>query len=94
MADPFRTAAPKTGIGRSLHSKRASTFELIESLLADCNCVRDLSVQAVDTACDRLGVDLERKFASDRKHLYRRYLAFCLEDKVLSEEENADLEPL
>jgi flavin-binding protein dodecin len=56
--------------------------------------LRDVSVQALDTLCADLGVELHRRYVSDRKHLYRRYLAHCLEDKVLTEEENADLEHL
>ena len=94
MAEPFRIAAAKEGLGRTLRSKRTVTFEAIEGLLANCQRLRDVTVQAVDTVCDDHGVALERRFASDRKHLYRRYLAFCLEDKVLTEEENADLEHL
>lgn len=94
MAEPFRLAAPKSSFGRALRPKRAATFEAIEDLLAACACVREVSVQAIATVCSGQGVDLERKFASDRKHLYRRYLAYCLEDKVLSEDENADLEHL
>ncbi|MBT8427830.1 MAG: dodecin family protein [Erythrobacter sp.] len=62
--------------------------------MATCDRLRDVSVQAVDAVCDSQGVELERRYASDRKHLYRRYLAYCLEDKALSEEENAELEHL
>jgi flavin-binding protein dodecin len=81
-------------MGKSLRPRRTSTFEAIEDLLAVCERLRDVSVQALDTLCADLGVELQRRYASDRKHLYRRYLAHCLEDKVLSEEENADLEHL
>jgi len=77
-----------------LRSKRASTFEAIEDLLATAERVRDVSPQAVDAVSQSNGVELESRFPSDRKHLYRRYLACCLEDRVLSEEENADLEHL
>ena len=94
MAEPFRPAPTKTGLGRTLRSKRMSTIEAIEDLMATCKRVRDISVQALDTLCENHGVELERRFASDRKHLYRRYLAYCLEDKDLSEDENADLEHL
>jgi flavin-binding protein dodecin len=85
-----------------------TTFEAIEDLLARAPGVRavgveavhtaceDLAVgvEAVHTACEDLGADLRHKYLSDRKHLYRRYLAYCLEDKELSEEENADLQHL
>lgn len=94
MADPFRPAPAKGGFGRALRSKRAAVMEAIEDLLATCDRVLDVSLDSVGGLCDAEGVDLPRKFASDRKHLYRRYLAHCLEDKVLSEDENADLEHL
>jgi flavin-binding protein dodecin len=94
VTEPFRPAAPKTARGKSLRPRRTSTFEAIEDLLAVCEHLRDVSVQALDTLCADLGVELHRRYVSDRKHLYRRYLAHCLEDKVLTEEENADLEHL
>ena len=94
MAEPFRPAPSKGGLGRSLRSKRTSTFESIEDLLATCERLRDVTPQAVDDVAESNGVELENRFPSDRLHLYRRYLAFCLEDRVLSEEENADLEHL
>jgi len=94
VAEPFRIAPEKTGLGRSLRSRRTNTIEAIEDVLATCSSLRDVSNQAVDAVCEGEGVDLERRFASDRKHFYRRYLAYCLEDKVLTEEENADLEHL
>jgi flavin-binding protein dodecin len=94
VAEPFRPAPSKGGLGRSLRSKRTSTFESIEDLLATCERLRDVTPQAVDDVAESNGVELENRFPSDRLHLYRRYLAFCLEDRVLSEEENADLEHL
>lgn len=94
MAEPFRAAAPRTGLGRSLRSKRTSTLEAIEDLLARCERLRHVSVQAIDAVCDTQGIELPRRFEGDRKHLYRRYLAHCLEDRLLTEDENADLEHL
>lgn len=94
MAEPFRPAVPKGGFTRSLRSKRAATFEAIEGVLAACNRLSDVTVRQVDDVCSAQGVDLGSRFASDRKHLYRRYLAHCLEDKVLSSEESEDLEHL
>jgi len=94
VAEPFRPAPVKGGLGRSLRSKRSTVFESIEALLADAGRVRDVSVQAVDAVCEQQGIDLARRFESDRKHLYRRYLAHCLEDKELTEDENAELEHL
>jgi flavin-binding protein dodecin len=89
VAEPFRPAPSKGGLGRSLRSKRTSTFESIEDLLATCERLRDVTPQAVDDVAESNGVELANRFPSDRLHLYRRYLAFCLEDRVLSEEENA-----
>jgi flavin-binding protein dodecin len=94
VAGPFRRGSPKSGFGRALRSKRAATFEAIENLLAVSDSVREVGPGAVAQVGDAHGVDLSRRFASDRRHLYRRYLAYCLEDKVLSEEENADLQHL
>ena len=94
MAQPFRTATPAAGFDRVLRSKRSSAIEAIEDLLARGEEVRAVTAAAVRVTCDGCGVDLQRKYLSDRKHLYRRYLVYCLEDKVLSEEENADLKHL
>ena len=91
VAEPFREVPARSGIGRAIHSKRAITFEEIENLLGGCACVRNVSGDDVSAVCAAQGVDLERKYLSERKHLYRRYLAHCLEDKALSREESADL---
>jgi flavin-binding protein dodecin len=71
-----------------------TTFEAIEDLFARAEGVRDVGAEAIRGVCEDLGVDLRQKYLSDRKHLYRRYLAYCLEDQELSEQENADLEHL
>lgn len=94
MAEPFRPAPARTGFGQALRSKRVSTMEAIEDLLAQCESLRQVTVESVDGICEAHGVDLESRFPSDRKDLYRRYLAYCLDDKILTEEENADLEHL
>jgi flavin-binding protein dodecin len=77
-----------------LRSKRVNVFEGIEDLLASAERVRAVGGKAVQGVCANFGVDLRHKYLSDRKHLYRRYLAHCLEDRELSEQENADLEHL
>jgi flavin-binding protein dodecin len=94
VAEPFRPAAEKGSSGWLLRSKRSDTFEAIEDALARCTRVSDVGADAIDALCSGFGVDISRRFASDRKHLYRRYLAYCLEDRVLSAEENADLKHL
>jgi flavin-binding protein dodecin len=95
MADPFRSApAAATGLGRVLRSKRATTFEALEDLLACSEKIRSVRAEDVRSVCAAAAVDLKRKFMGDRKDLYRRYLAHCLDDKVLTEEESADLQHL
>ena len=95
MADPFRrSSSPASGFGRALRSRRVTTCEAIEDLLACAEGVRTVGVEAIQEICEDLGVSLRQKYLSDRKHLYRRYLAYCLEDRKLSEQENADLEHL
>jgi flavin-binding protein dodecin len=95
MADPFRSApAGATGLGRVLRSKRVTTFEALENLFACSEEIRAVRAEDVRDVCAAAAVDLKRKFISDRKDLYRRYLAHCLDDKVLTEEENADLQHL
>lgn len=92
VAAPFRPAQPASpGLSRSIRSKRVNTFEAIEDLLARCERLQDVAVDSLDEVCSSLGVQLARRFLSERKHLYRRYLAFCLEDKELTEAEHADL---
>jgi flavin-binding protein dodecin len=95
MADPFRSApAAATGLGRVLRSKRVTTFEALEDLLACSEKIRAVRAEDVRAVCAAAAVDLKRKFLGDRKDLYRRYLAHCLDDKVLTEEESADLQHL
>lgn len=95
MADPFRSApAAASGLGRVLRSKRVTTIEALEDLLACSERVRAVRAEDVTAVCAAAAVDLKRKFKSDRKDLYRRFLAHCLDDKVLTEEESADLQHL
>jgi flavin-binding protein dodecin len=94
VAGPFRPATARSRFGRALRSKRVSTFEAIENLLAMCGNVCEVSCDAVAAVCDENQVDLEQQFASERKHLYRRYLAYCLEDRALSQEETVALKHL
>jgi flavin-binding protein dodecin len=56
--------------------------------------VSDLTPERVADVAARYGVDLERRFAAARRHLYRRFLEHCLVDCALSPEESADLEHL
>jgi flavin-binding protein dodecin len=63
-------------------------------MLASSQAIRDVRAEDVRDVCATTAVDLKRKFMGDRKDLYRRYLAHCLDDKVITEEENADLQHL
>ena len=95
MADPFRIApAASGGFGRALRSKRVTTLEALENLFACCDSLRAVRAEEVRDICAATSVDLNRKYLSDRKDLYRRYLAHCLDDKVLTEAESADLQHL
>jgi len=91
MAEPFRAVPASSGIGRALRSKRAVAFEEIENLLAERASVRDVTPDDVARVSEAHGVDLATKYLSERKHLYRTYLAYCLEDKVLTRDESTDL---
>lgn len=94
MAGPYQRSTGEKSPGRALRSKRVALFTQIEDLLARGSQIRAVSSSAVAALCEEHGVDLARKFRSERRHLYLRYLAFCLEDRVLSEQENADLDHL
>jgi len=95
MADPFRNApTAATRLGRVLRSKRVTTFEALEDLLACSGDIRAVREEDVRAVCAAAAVDLKRKFIGDRKDLYRRYLAHCLDDKIITEEESADLQHL
>ena len=92
MAKPFQRTSRETGrLGRAFGTKRAAALGAVEELLAQAACVRDVTPDEVQGACASSGVDLGRRFKTDRKILYRRYLDHCFEDKVLSPEESADL---
>ncbi len=91
MAGPFRALPSRGGLGRAIRSKRAAAFEAIENLLANADSVFTIRHENIAEICNVIGIDLPRKFASERKDLYRRYVLYCLDDRAISEQENAEL---
>jgi flavin-binding protein dodecin len=94
MADPFlRSDRDSGGLG-SVFKRSSVTLEAIESLLAEAECVRDVTPEVVSGVCAERGIDLRRRLQRGRRHLYRRYLRHCFEDMTLSEQESSELEHL
>ncbi len=95
MADPFQMT-PRQGsrLGQLLRGRRAETFASIEDLFAQAPRLRDVRPDVVWGVCATHGVDMKRRYATERQQLYRRYLEHCFRDKALSEEETADLQHL
>lgn len=91
MATPYQRAE-ETKSSRGVLRRRGSiTLEGIEDLLAQANCVRDVTHTVVSKLCEERRIDLANRLTRGRRQLYRRYLQHCFEDMVLSEEERADL---
>jgi len=91
MATPFeRAESMKRGLG-GLRRRGSVTLEGIEDMLAQAASVREVTQPMISKLCDERRVDLRNRLVRGRKRLYGRYLRHCFEDKVLSEEERADL---
>jgi len=94
MADPFRTdPSPETGmLSRWLGSgARAAAAREVEVLLAEAECVADVSADAVVDAAASHDVDLARHLRTPCRALYRRYLEHCFVDRKLSDREADEL---
>jgi flavin-binding protein dodecin len=92
MAEPFQRAEHRaTQLGRIFRGRRAAAWDAIECLLADAAQLRDVAGDELQKVCAEHRIDLQRTSLRERRRIYRRYLEHCLEDRVLSEEENADL---
>jgi flavin-binding protein dodecin len=92
MADPFQRMDPQSGaMGRLMRSRRSAALDAIEDLLAQAGNLREVSCEHVQDICSKHGLESPRRIPRDRKRLYQRYLEHCFEDRVLSEEEDADL---
>lgn len=91
MATPFeRSESTKGGIA-VLRRRTSVTLEGIEDLLAEASCVRDVTSAMVSQLCEQRRIDLASRLVRGRRQLYRRYLRHCFDDKVLSDDERADL---
>lgn len=91
MATPYeRAESTKGGLGGLLR-RGSITIETIEDLFAQATSVRDVTPRMLSVLCQERAVDLPNRLLRGRKQLYRRYLKHCFEDKVLSEDERADL---
>ena len=90
MATPY-TLSETTKRGLGVLRRGSITLDGIEDLLAQAETVREVTAAMVSEICQERGVDLRNRLARGRRQLYRRYLRHCFEDKVLSDEERADL---
>lgn len=91
MARPFDSEKSTGGNLRLLGRKRSAALRDLESLLAECQGVRDVTASEVAEATARHGVTLDRRCRGACRELYRRFLKGCLEDRRLTREERADL---
>jgi len=97
VAEPFE--ARSTG-GDGLLSRvagrvtRASAARELETMLAEAECVRDVTLERIRELGERHGIDLELQLRSLRRNLYQRFLEHCLLDYTFSEAEIEDVEHL
>jgi flavin-binding protein dodecin len=95
MAEPFERRSGDGALSRVLGRRgKASAVREVEDLLARAGCVRDVASEEVESIAEAHGCDLEKRFGTQRRNLYKRFLEHCLLDCELSEEESEDLEHL
>jgi flavin-binding protein dodecin len=95
MAEPFnRSQSNGKGVTATFRRRSSITLERIEDLFASAGCVQEVEHEIIQGICQERGIDLERSLARGRAALYSRYLKYCLEDNVLSEQESEDLKHL
>jgi flavin-binding protein dodecin len=96
VAEPFGRRAPAgaRALKRLFVSRKAGAMGALEDLLGSAARVSDVSDECAQALTAVYGVDLGRRFAGARRHLYRRFLEYCLVDCALSAEESADLRHL
>lgn len=97
MAEPFEPrVVERDGLLSKVTSRvtRAGAIRELETLLAEAECVRDVTLDSVRTLGERHGVDLVLQLRTLRRNLYRRLLEHCLLDFSLSETEVEDLDHL
>lgn len=90
MARPYQLAESTK---RSLGGLRRGSITLvgIEDLFAQATSVREVTPKMISKICEERRIDLAGRLIRGRKELYRRYLRYCFEDKVLSQQERDDL---
>lgn len=93
MATPYKQAE---STNRGLGGLRRGSITLagIENLLAQAASVREVTPAMISKLCEERRIDLPNRLARGRRELYRRYLTYCFSDKLLSEQERADLSHL
>jgi hypothetical protein len=95
MAEPFnRSQSNGKGVTATFRRRGSITLERIEDLFASAGCVQEVEHEIIQGICQERGIDLERSLARGRAALYSRYLKYCLDDNVLSEQESEDLKHL
>lgn len=97
MAEPFQARdANERGLLKRVAGRmtRQAAVHELETLLAEADCVRDVTLENLRRLGERHGVDLECQLLTLRRTLYRRFLEHCLLDYSLSETEVEDLEHL
>ncbi len=63
----------------------------IENRLAGASTLRDVTVEDVETIALHYDIDVVRRFERDLADLYRTHLEHCVRDRLLSDDEVADL---
>jgi flavin-binding protein dodecin len=91
LATPYERAESTNHNLGVLRRRGSVTLEGIEDLLARAASVREVTATMIATVCEERRVDLPNRLVRGRKQLYLRYLRHCFEDRVLSEDERADL---
>jgi flavin-binding protein dodecin len=92
MAEPFERRSSSGVLGRLLAAPRkGSAVREIEDLLARCGRVCELEASRIAGVARAHGVDLSKRLATPRRHLYRRFLEHCLLDGHVSDDESEDL---
>lgn len=63
----------------------------INNLLAVTPQLKDVTIEQVQTIADKYKVNLTKKFPENLQRFYKDYLAYCIQDKLLSDDEISNL---
>lgn len=97
MAEPFEPQPSRSdGLLSRMAGRvtRADAVRELETILAEADCVRDVTLERVQALGERHGIDLAVQLRTLRRNLYRRFFEHCLLDYTLSEAEVEDIEHL